>query len=96
MAVVHDENAPGGTIFFSYAATAPWFNPKAVRANQDLAATARVIAAGYAMISTTILNGRTVLRLCTINPRTTESDIKNTLELIVEAGARVKSEPVAG
>jgi len=53
---------------------------------------ARVVSGGYAMVSTTILNDRTVLRLCTINPRTTESDIKNTLELIVKAGARQESE----
>jgi hypothetical protein len=54
--------------------------------------TARVASDGYAMVSTTNLNGRTVLRLCTINPRTTESDIKNTLDLIVKTGALVKSE----
>jgi aromatic-L-amino-acid decarboxylase len=58
--------------------------------------TARVVSAGYAMVSTTILNDRTVLRLCTINPRTTESDIKNTLNLIVETGALLKSEQDAG
>jgi hypothetical protein len=60
------------------------------------AITARVVSAGYAMVSTTILNDRTVLRLCTINPRTTESDIKNTLNLIVETGALLKSEQDAG
>ena len=54
--------------------------------------TARVASDGYAMVSTTILNGRTAIRLCTINPRTTESDIKNTLDLIVRTGALVKSE----
>jgi glutamate/tyrosine decarboxylase-like PLP-dependent enzyme len=57
---------------------------------------ARVVSDGYAMVSTTILNDRTVLRLCTINPRTTESDIKNTLDLIVKTGALAKSEPHPG
>ena len=34
------------------------------------------VADGYAAPSTTILDGRTVARLCTINPRTTEHDIE--------------------
>jgi aromatic-L-amino-acid decarboxylase len=35
---------------------------------------------GYAAISTTELHGRTVLRLCTINPLTTEADLAGTLD----------------
>ena len=35
---------------------------------------------GFALITSTILRGRTVLRTCTINPRTTEADIRSTLE----------------
>jgi glutamate/tyrosine decarboxylase-like PLP-dependent enzyme len=35
---------------------------------------------GYAAVSTTELGGRTVLRLCTINPLTTEADIAGTLQ----------------
>jgi glutamate/tyrosine decarboxylase-like PLP-dependent enzyme len=34
---------------------------------------------GYALLSTTALDGRTVLRLCTINPRTTAEDIVETI-----------------
>lgn len=34
---------------------------------------------GFACVSTTILHGRTVLRLCIINPLTTEADITDTL-----------------
>jgi glutamate/tyrosine decarboxylase-like PLP-dependent enzyme len=37
---------------------------------------------GFALITSTILRGRTVLRTCTINPRTTEADIQSTLELL--------------
>lgn len=44
---------------------------------------------GSAMVSTTQLNNRTVLRLCTINPRTTESDIERTLNLIVKIGKEI-------
>jgi glutamate/tyrosine decarboxylase-like PLP-dependent enzyme len=38
-----------------------------------------MVADGYAMISSTTLRGKTVLRMCTINPRTTEADIRGTL-----------------
>lgn len=34
---------------------------------------------GFALITSTILRGRTVLRTCTINPRTTEADIQASL-----------------
>ena len=43
-----------------------------------------MIADGYAMISSTILHGRTVLRMCTINPRTTKDDLETTLEHLNE------------
>src|SRR3954452_10067328 len=39
-----------------------------------------MVAEGYAAPSTTVLRGRTVLRLCTINPRTTFEDIEATIE----------------
>jgi glutamate/tyrosine decarboxylase-like PLP-dependent enzyme len=38
------------------------------------------VADGYAAPSTTVLDGRSVLRLCTINPRTTEADIARTID----------------
>ena len=34
---------------------------------------------GYAVPSTTVLRGRTVLRMCTINPRTTDAEIDETV-----------------
>ncbi|HET7307162.1 MAG TPA: aminotransferase class I/II-fold pyridoxal phosphate-dependent enzyme [Gammaproteobacteria bacterium] len=40
----------------------------------------RLSADGYAMLSSTRLNGRTALRLCTINPRTTRDDIVGTID----------------
>jgi aromatic-L-amino-acid/L-tryptophan decarboxylase len=39
----------------------------------------RAVADGYAAPSSTVLRGRTVLRLCTINPRTTEAEIDETI-----------------
>jgi hypothetical protein len=35
---------------------------------------------GFAVPSTTELDGRVVLRLCTINPRTTFEDVERTVE----------------
>jgi aromatic-L-amino-acid decarboxylase len=41
---------------------------------------AALAADGYAAVTSTTLRGRSVLRLCTINPLTTESEIAETLE----------------
>jgi glutamate/tyrosine decarboxylase-like PLP-dependent enzyme len=41
---------------------------------------------GFAMISSTELKGRVVLRLCLINPQTTEADVEETIETIVRFG----------
>jgi aromatic-L-amino-acid/L-tryptophan decarboxylase len=45
----------------------------------DSAVAAAMVADGFAAPSTTVLRGRTVLRLCTINPRTTFEDIEETI-----------------
>ena len=47
---------------------------------------------GFALITSTILRGRTVLRTCTINPRTTEADIQAALERL-DGFARRVTEP---
>jgi len=39
----------------------------------------RVVESGFAMISSTILYNKKVIRLCTINPRTTTEDIQQTI-----------------
>jgi aromatic-L-amino-acid decarboxylase len=41
---------------------------------------AAMVADGFAAPSTTEVNGRVVLRLCTINPRTTPADVERTIE----------------
>ena len=50
----------------------------------DEAAHLRMVQAilrdGFALITSTVLQGKTVLRTCTINPRTTEADIADTLQ----------------
>jgi glutamate/tyrosine decarboxylase-like PLP-dependent enzyme len=39
---------------------------------------------GFALLTSTVLDGRTVLRLCTINPRTTRQDILETIERLTQ------------
>jgi glutamate/tyrosine decarboxylase-like PLP-dependent enzyme len=39
-----------------------------------------MIADGLAMVSSTVLRERTVLRMCTINPRTGEADVRGTIQ----------------
>jgi aromatic-L-amino-acid/L-tryptophan decarboxylase len=48
------------------------------RINDELVRAA--VADGYAAPSSTVLGGRTAIRLCTINPRTTFADIEATIE----------------
>ena len=72
-------------VAFRYAA--PGWEAAALEAvNQRLVQ--EMIAGGYAVVSSTLLRGRTFLRLCTINPRTTEDDIAGTVERLGECAAR--------
>ena len=48
-----------------------------------------MIQDGFAFVSSTELRGRTVLHMCTINPRTTEDDIHRTIEKIEATGERL-------
>jgi aromatic-L-amino-acid decarboxylase len=51
-------------------------------------AAARLAADGYAVVTATTLKDRSVLRLCTINPSTTEDDLRGTLERLATVHAR--------
>lgn len=44
------------------------------------------MADGFALATSTVLRGQTVLRLCTINPRTTEADIRTTIAWLADLG----------
>lgn len=44
---------------------------------------------GFALATSTVLRGRTALRLCTINPRTTEEDIRATIGKMEEIAERL-------
>jgi aromatic-L-amino-acid/L-tryptophan decarboxylase len=51
----------------------------------------RVQISGESFITTTELNGRTVLRACFLNPLSTESDVDALVDLVVATGATVDS-----
>jgi glutamate/tyrosine decarboxylase-like PLP-dependent enzyme len=48
-------------------------------ADEHAAAAAAMAAGGYATVTSTVLRDRPALRLCTINPLTTESEVEETL-----------------
>ena len=45
----------------------------------------RVADSGYAAVTSTLLKGHSVLRLCIINPLTTEADIRETIDRLATA-----------
>jgi glutamate/tyrosine decarboxylase-like PLP-dependent enzyme len=52
-------------------------------------AAARLAADGYAAVTATTLKDSPVLRLCTINPQTTEADLRGTLERLADSSRTV-------
>ena len=48
------------------------------------------LADGYAVLTSTVLRERTVLRLCTINPRTTEEEIAETVRRLAALGQKLR------
>ena len=56
------------------------FSLKNWQLGQHRARAQALSASGYACVSSTMLKNRSVLRLCTINPLTTEGDIVSTIE----------------
>ena len=48
-----------------------------------------IMATGEAVVSSTILDGRMVLRMCVINPRTSEDDIRRTVTMLADTGDRL-------
>jgi aromatic-L-amino-acid decarboxylase len=49
-----------------------------------------VLQDGFALITSTVLRQRTVLRTCTINPRTTNDDIDRSLERLDKLARALK------
>jgi aromatic-L-amino-acid decarboxylase len=70
-----------GILTFRYAP--PSLTPEE-RNRRNQALVDQIIASGFAMVSSTELRGRSVLRMCTINPRTTADDVRETLRRLDE------------
>jgi len=51
-----------------------------------------VLAEGFAMLSSTTFFDRQVLRMCTINPKTTERDLRETLALVADIAEKTRQE----
>ena len=64
------------------------------RINQNISR--KITKSGFAQIYTTELNGQKVLRMCTINPRTTEKDICDTVNLLKQLASDKNAEAVFG
>ena len=52
----------------------------------------RMMEDGFACVLTTKLKGRTVLRICSINPETTEEEIQHTIQLLDKYARTLKKE----
>lgn len=65
------------------------FRRRGVHENHYQALHQAMLADGFALLSSTVLNGRTALRLCTINPRNSEADIERTLDWLDALSARL-------
>ena len=57
---------------------------------------ARLNESGFAAIFTTVLQGKTVLRLCAIHPEATKEDIQTTLQLLEKYAIEIYSEMMRG
>lgn len=61
------------------------FRMKGASASDHERSVSILAESGYAAVSSTRVKGQSVLRLCTINPLTTETDISETLDRLAEA-----------
>ena len=75
-----------GIITFYYAQ--PGQTPEVANA-VNLRIVDRALAEGLATVTSTTLRGRKVLRMCTINPRTTENDLRQTITYLAALGKQV-------
>jgi glutamate/tyrosine decarboxylase-like PLP-dependent enzyme len=80
--------APAGMAIVAFRYVEPGRAPEELESiNRRLAP--EMLAEGYAAVSSTVLNGRTALRLCTINPRTQEDEIAETVRRLGAAARRL-------
>lgn len=72
-----------GIVCFRYVSNKAMGESDLDKINQDISK--EITESGFAQIFTTELQGKKVLRMCTINPETTESDICETIERLKKA-----------
>ena len=73
-----------GVVTFCYTGNEQMSHDMVNGINRDIARA--ILASGEAVVTSTELRGQTVLRLCTINPRTTEDDIRRTVAMLADIG----------
>lgn len=74
-----------GIVTFRCISERTWYGADLDGLNQAIAR--EITESGYAQIFTTELQGNKVLRMCTINPETTEEDIRSTIERLKHSRA---------
>lgn len=77
-----------GIINFRYISNGTLSEKELDMINQNISK--KITESGFAQVFTTELYGKKVLRMCTINPETTEKDIYDTIEVLTESSAIFK------
>ncbi len=75
-----------GMLTFRYAPEG-WLPAEVDALNRKLVE--ETIEDGFAMVSSTVLEGRTVLRMCTNNPSTTDADIRETIQMLTHLAEKL-------
>ncbi len=78
-----------GVVNFRYAPDCVQSEAERDRMNQEISYA--ITESGFAQVFTTILDGKKVLRMCTINPDTTKEDICNTIDRCMDIAAALKA-----
>ena len=78
-----------GVVNFRYAPDCVQSEAERDRMNQEISYA--ITESGFAQVFTTILGGKKVLRMCTINPDTTKEDICNTIDRCMDIAAALKA-----
>ncbi|MEL6269479.1 MAG: aminotransferase class I/II-fold pyridoxal phosphate-dependent enzyme [Chloroflexota bacterium] len=79
-----------GIVNFRYVPEGEWEGAALDDLQQDIVN--EIVASGWAMIATTVLKGKKVIRLIFINPRTTEDEIHETIDRLAAIGERLAAE----
>ncbi|HEY8022135.1 MAG TPA: pyridoxal-dependent decarboxylase [Thermoanaerobaculia bacterium] len=86
---------PAAMAIVTFRYTAPGLSPAALE-GVNLGIVDALRADGFAVITSTRLGGRTALRLCTINPRTTDDDLAGTIERLERLGGELAATETRG